>query len=148
MNQFIKIGEKVYSVEDICKLLDIEPKEGTRIALGENLPGGALEASVFLSSPGDHLNVETSYCPDSGEAMLLSTSEMNLGEQEDGESNVRTFLYDRAESYVAYITHDTRPEEELGDEQLTSKVIASGDMDAIVDIYSENPYTRYCGNLS
>ena len=148
MNQFIKIGEKVYSVEDICKLLDIEPKEGTRIALGENLPGGALEASVFLGSPGDHLNVETSYCPDSGEAMLLSTSEMNLGEQEDGESNVRTFLYDRAESYVAYITHDTSPEEELGDEQLTSKVIASGDMDAIVDIYSENPYTRYCGNLS
>lgn len=107
-----------------------------------------MEASVFLGSPGDHLNVETSYCPDSGEAMLLSTSEMNLGEQEDGESNVRTFLYDRAESYVAYITHDTRPEEELGDEQLTSKVIASGDMDAIVDIYSENPYTRYCGNLS
>ena len=148
MNQFIKIGEKVYSVEDICKLLDIEPKEVTRFALGENLPGGALEASVFLGSPGDHLNVETSYCPDSGEAMLLSTSEMNLGEQEDGESNVRTFLYDRAESYVAYITHDTRPEEELGDEQLTSKVIASGDMDAIVDIYSENPYTRYCGNLS
>lgn len=38
MNQFIKIGEKVYSVEDICKLLDIEPKEGTRIALGETSP--------------------------------------------------------------------------------------------------------------
>lgn len=148
MNQFIKIGEKVYSVEDICKLLDIESKEGTRIALGEVLPSGTLEASVFLGKASDYPNVNTIYRPDGGEAMHLSTSEMNLGEKEDGESRIRTFLYDRAESYVAYITHDTRPEEELGDEQLTSKVIASGDMDVIVEIYSENPYTRYCGNLS
>ena len=71
---------------------------------------GFIEDGVGIHYTGevlDHLNVETSYCPDSGEAMLLSTSEMNLGEQEDGESNVRTFLYDRAESYVAYITHSS-----------------------------------------
>lgn len=147
MNQFIKIGEKIFPAEDVCKLLGVDPKSETRIALGEVLPGGTLEASVSLGNPSDYPNINTSYCPDGGAAMLLSTSEMNLGEEEDGESKVRTFLYDRAESYVGYITHDIRPEEELGDEKLRSRLIASGDMDVTVDIYRENKFANYCGDL-
>lgn len=145
-NQFIKIGDRVILATELCKLAGVEPKGGLQISVGERTPEGAFEAYVVLGDPADYPGVNVSFRSDKGDGILLSRSEQDLSEKDsDGKSPMHTFLYGRGESYVAYTTHDVRSEEELGDGRLRTLVVASGDVDNVVDLYRENQYVSYNG---
>jgi len=145
--QYIKVGEKVFSAEEVCRRLGLEPADGLKIAVGYQCDANrAMEASITLDDPEDCPSVDTWFCPSKGPAILLSHTERDLYEKDDnGIPIVRTFLYDRADSYVAYLDHNTCSEEELGENILETTLIAGGDRDILVNVYRENQYVYYGG---
>lgn len=149
INQFIRVGDKTFSAEDICRRLGIDPEVGLKISVGQPANGGMLEASVALGDPEDCPCVDVNFCPDGEHPILLSHVEQDVYETDNnGEPAVRTFLYDRAESYVAYLAHNLCPESELGDEILNTTLVAGGDGDVIVSVYRENRFVKWEGELN
>lgn len=148
MDQYIKVKNKVISAEELCKLLGVDPQNGTVISIGHTANGGAFEVSTCLGSSKNCAFMDVQFCPDGEDPILLAHVELDGYDVGEGEEvPVRTFLYDRAENYVAYMDHNICPEEDLGDIVLRSKLIASGDMDVIVDVYRENQFVAWHGPL-
>lgn len=148
ITQFIKVGSTAFSVEDVCRRLGIDPVNDMKLSIGQTAVGGTLEASVTLGNPEDCPCVEAHYCPHEEPPILLSHVEQDVHEKgSDGALLVRTFLYDRAESYIGYMTHEICPEEELEKEQRQTMLVASGDMDVVVNVYRENQHVNWCGPL-
>ncbi len=148
MNQYIKVGGKIISAEDLCKILGIAPESGMKVSVGQNAVGGAFEASVLLGVPKSCAFAAVEFCPDGSPAIRLSHSEKDFNEVDGGEPPVRTFLYDQADGYVSYLNHKICPKEELGDGVLHTQLIASGDTDVIVDVYQENQHVEWHDLLS
>ena len=148
VNQFIRIGEKVFPAESICQLLGIEPTGGMKISVGRTAVGGTLEASVALGYPDEYFDMEVHYNPVNEAPILLSHVEQHAYDKEGkAVPQVRTFLYDRTESYVGYIIHNICLEEEQGDGRMQTKLVASGDKNVVVNVYQENPYAKWKGPL-
>lgn len=143
-NQFIKIGDKKFSVYEFCERLGVYPVVGLPIIVGQVATGGTLEASITMGNPEDRPCVEVNFCREGEPPIVLTHTEQEM----EDEPKVRTFLYDRADCYIGHMTHKTCSEEELGDEQLQTDLIASGDPDVLVNVYRENQYVYWWGLLN
>lgn len=147
MTQYIRVGNKVVYAEELCRLLNVTPKPGMPISVGQLAIGGTLEASVCMEISQENAFITTCFCPNGAPSIRLSHSEKDFNEVDGGEPPVRTFLYDRADGYVAYLNHNVRPEKALKKEKLRAMLVASGDADIIVDVYRQNQFVAWHDSL-
>jgi len=153
---YLIIGEKTYTMEQLYCLLfdpDCKPEKvddemlqtsgfDKGPILCQNMRSGVLQASPQYSSdefPCLEFHLQTH--ADGVNPICLARVEQE--QASDGAPNV--YLYGRAESYIAVMPVDTRPEAELGDRIIQANLLVSGDSDCVVKVDCENQYVSFEG---
>lgn len=141
-DQYIEINGVQFSYKKLAAQLGFVKVDTLKLC--QKVPSGTL---VAFSSGDEYPGIDIEFVrPNDEVSSAIARAEQPVGEENSPEP-LRAFLYDGRETYIAYTKPDIRPNEKSADAPRPITLVASGDPDLHVNVYSENPYVCYKGEL-
>jgi len=141
-DQYIEINGVRFGYRELMDKLGF--MEIRSLKLCQKVPDGILTVS---GDEGAYPSIDVEFIrPNDAVPSVITRVEQPMGEDDTPEA-LRAFLYDGRETYIAYTEPDVRPDEKSADDPRPITLVASGDPDLQVNVYRENPYVCFKGEL-
>lgn len=139
---YIKINGEKYTLDDLAEKLGINGNI-QELSLCVPLAVGTLEAYSYASSDPNHIpciNTKIDLYKDGTSVMVACTEQVQTYPP-------TTYLYGRTDTYLAYMRHDVRTDDEFDEDPKDPELVVSGDHDFDVRIFRENDFICDCGTI-
>ena len=139
----ISLNGKVFSLEEVCRALGVDPGVQPNVSLCIGVKAGVLKSSLCNEDPSyPGIRTELALPPEAESAdIMLTVTEQPRSD--DKPEPVRTFGYNRDDEYFLYFDADTRPDREVEDDLHRPSVTIGGNPNLPADVYQENNMVRY-----
>lgn len=138
----ISLNGKVFSLEEVCRALGVDPCAQPNVSLCIGVKAGVLKSSLCNEDP-DYPGIRTELAlPPEAESVDIMLTITEQPRSEDEHEPVRTFGYNRDDEYFLYFDADTRPDREVEDALRRPSVTIGGNPNLPADVYQEN--NRWC----
>lgn len=139
----ISLNGKVFSLEEVCRALGVDPGAQPNVSLCIGVKAGVLKSSLCNEDP-DYPGIRTELAlPAEAESVDIMLTVTEQPRSEDEHEPVRTFGYNRDDEYFLYFDADTRPDREVEDALRRPSVTIGGNPNLPADVYQENNMVRY-----
>lgn len=139
----ISLNGKVFSLEEVCRALGVDPGSRPDVSLCIGVKAGVLKSSLCNEDPSyPGIRTELALPPEAESAdIMLTVTEQPRSD--DKHEPVRTFGYNRDDEYFLYFDADTRPDREVEDDLRRPSVTIGGNPQIPTDVYQENNFVCY-----
>ena len=139
----ISLNGKVFTLEEVCRALGVEPGSRPDVSLCIGVKAGVLKSSLCNEDPSfPGIRTELTLPPeaDSVDIMLTVTEQPH---SENASDTVRTYGYNRDDEYFLYFDADIRPDREVENNMPRPSVTVGGNPQLPTDVYQENNLVCY-----
>ena len=139
----ISLNGKVFSLEEVCRALGVDPGVQPNVSLCIGVKAGVLKSSLCNEDP-DYPGICTELAlPPEAESVDIMLTVTEQPRSENEHEPVRTFGYNRDDEYFLYFDADTRPDREVEAALQRPSVTIGGNPNLPADVYQENNMVRY-----
>ncbi len=137
---YLKINGVEMTAEELAEKLNL-PAPIHSLSLCVRIPAGELEVNTFDNGQSAAPGIDSYINLKDGTSIMVARTEQVRNHQPT------TYLYNRTDTYLAYLCHDVRPDDEFDKDPKEPVLVVGGDVDFNVQLYRENHYVVDNGML-